>query len=86
MANETLYAKKDNKVYKVDETSKGDYLAKGYNIINAEGEVVEASPVATVAYAKYKELEEENARLKAALAELEAEQKEPEEAEKKGKK
>lgn len=51
-----MKAIKDNKVYTVDETSKVDYLAKGYDIFDDEGNCIERSPSSTVSRREYDEL------------------------------
>ncbi|MGN0480345.1 MAG: hypothetical protein ACI4EV_02105 [Lachnospiraceae bacterium] len=82
-----MYAKKENKVYKVD-GNKEAYLAKGYDIIDESGNVVEKSPVSTVPSNKYDEVLKENAALKSEIETLKAEietLKASEPAEKKGK-
>lgn len=63
-----MKAIKDNKIYTVDEVSKKDYLAMGYDITDDDGNVIERSPSATVPYSKYETLFEENRKLKAELA------------------
>ena len=60
-----MYAKKDNKVYNVDEQSKKTYLAQGYDIFDDKGKLVEKSPKSTVSYEAYSKLENELAKLKA---------------------
>lgn len=73
-----MKAKKANKVYTVNEVSKEAYLREGYDIYDDDGKLLKRSPVSTVPYAKYEELEKqvdklkkENKTLKAKLAELE---------------
>ncbi len=60
-----MYAKKDNKVYTVDEQSKKTYLAQGYDIYEDNGEISEKSPKSTVPYEAYSKLEAELTNLKA---------------------
>ncbi len=48
-----MYAKKDNKIYKVDEISKDTYLKKGFDIVDEDGELIEASPSKTIAYSEH---------------------------------
>ena len=48
-----MLAVKDNKVYRIDENSKEEYLAQGYNICDDSGKIVEYSPSATVSRAEY---------------------------------
>lgn len=65
-----MKAVKANKVYTVDEISKKDYLAQGYDIVDDDFNVLERSPSATVPYREYEKLIKENAELKAELDEL----------------
>lgn len=51
-----MKAIKDNKVYTVDETTKGTYLAAGYDITDDSGNVIEHSPSSTVSRREYDEL------------------------------
>lgn len=61
-----MKAIKDNKVYTVDAASKGDYLARGYDIYDDNGKLIERSPSSTVSRKEYDELlEKYNALLKA---------------------
>lgn len=60
-----MYAKKDNKVYNVDENNKKTYLAQGYDIFDDKGKLIEKSPKSTVSYEAYSKLEEEVKKLKA---------------------
>lgn len=76
-----LYAVKANKVYQVDEATKEEYLAKGYDIVDENGKAVEKSPSATVPYAEYAKVVDEVKALKAEIETLKA----SEPAEKKGK-
>lgn len=62
-----MKAIKDNKIYTVDEVSKNDYLAAGYDIIDDNGDVIERSPSATVPYSEYEKLVAENKQLIAEL-------------------
>lgn len=64
-----MKAIKDNKVYTVDAASKGDYLARGYDIYDDNGKLIERSPSSTVSRKEYDELlEKYNALLKASAA------------------
>lgn len=74
-----MKAKKANKVYTVNEVTKEAYLREGYDIYDDDGKLLKKSPVSTVPYAKYEEVEKqaeklrkENKTLKARIAELEA--------------
>ena len=51
-----MKAIKDNKVYTVDETTKGTYLAAGFDITDDCGNVIERSPTSTVSRREYDEL------------------------------
>lgn len=51
-----MKAVKDNKVYTVDEISKKDYLAMGYDIYGDDGTLKERSPSSTVSRKEYDEL------------------------------
>ncbi|MBQ8960448.1 MAG: hypothetical protein IJ071_04430 [Ruminococcus sp.] len=66
-----MKAIKDNKVYTISEASKGEYLARGFDIYDDRGELTERSPSATVPAAKYDEL---LAKYNALAAEKTAEQ------------
>ncbi|MGN0299225.1 MAG: hypothetical protein ACI4C1_08620 [Lachnospiraceae bacterium] len=67
-----MFAKKENKVYRVDEVTKNSYLASGFDIYSEEGVLLERSPSATVKYSEYEEVLKENAKLKAENAKLKA--------------
>lgn len=62
-----MKAVKGNKVYTVDEASKKDYLAQGYDITDDEFNVIERSPTATVPYREYEKVVKENEQLRAEL-------------------
>lgn len=59
-----LIAKKDNKVYNVDEVDKKRYLEDGYDIYE-DGKIVEHSPKKQIAYSEYVKLQEELEKVKA---------------------
>lgn len=63
-----MKAIKENKVYTVDELTKKEFLAQGYDIVDNEGKVIERSPSATVPYAEYERVCKECAELKEKLA------------------
>lgn len=69
-----LEARKENKVYKIDEASKQRYLMEGFDIYDEKG-IVEHSPLKTIRYNDYlkivNELKKENQELKNKLALLE---------------
>ena len=60
-----MKAIKDNKVYTVDESTKGSYLAQGYDIYDDKGKCVERSPSSTVSRKEYDELRAKYEELKA---------------------
>ena len=59
-----MKAIKDNKVYEVNEETKKVYLAKGFDIVDDNFNVIERSPTATVPYREYEKLLEENNKLR----------------------
>lgn len=63
--SEVMFAKKANKVYRVDETNKGTYLKQGYDILDEKGNVIEHSHQSTVKYAEYEKVKKELEELKA---------------------
>lgn len=72
-----MKATKGNKVYTIDETQKESYVAQGYDIVDDEGNMIKYGAGKSVAYEKYKELEEkatklekENKKLKEEIKEL----------------
>jgi hypothetical protein len=68
-----LKAKKENKVYQVDERLKEKYLKEGFDIYNDKGEIVEHSSLKKIKYSEYLEkLAEKEAELKALKEELKA--------------
>lgn len=68
-----MKAVKANKVYTVNESTKGDYLAQGYDITDDKGIVIEHSPSSSVSYEIYSKVLAENAALKAEIKKLKAE-------------
>lgn len=48
-----MIAVKENKVYKVDSSTKASYLAQGFDICDDSGKVLEYSPSGTVSRAEY---------------------------------
>ncbi|MBE7718810.1 hypothetical protein [Lacrimispora indolis] len=70
-----MKAKKENKVYTITETEKKRYLDTGYDIYGDDGELIEHSPLKKITVAEHEKevfaLKEENAALKAQLAEKE---------------
>ena len=69
-----LEARKENKVYKIDEASKQRYLMEGFDVYDENG-IVEYSPLKTIRYNDHlkivNELMKENQELKNKLALLE---------------
>ncbi len=51
-----MKAKKENKVYEVDKTTKDKYIKAGYDIYNDEGKLIENGKNKTVSYKEYEEL------------------------------
>lgn len=51
-----MKAIKDNKVYTIDQNSKAEYLARGFDIYDDGGKMIARSPSATVPAAQYDEL------------------------------
>lgn len=78
-----LEARKENKVYKIDEASKQRYLMEGFDVYDENG-IVEYSPLKTIRYNDHlkivNELMKENQDLKAKLALLEVEKETDKEA------
>lgn len=48
-----LLAKKDNKQYKVDESTKKTYLAQGFDIYDLDGKLVDCSPLTKISIAEH---------------------------------
>lgn len=65
-----MKAIKGNKVYNVDENSKREYLAQGYDIIDDSGDIIEHNPAAAVPYSEYKRVIDENEVLQSELAKV----------------
>ncbi len=70
-----MKAVKGNKVYTVDEVSKKDYLAQGYDITDDNFNVMERSPTATVPYREYEKAVQEAEKLRAELEALKKQKK-----------
>ncbi len=43
-----MFARKENKEYKINESMKSAYLNEGYDIYNEDGEIIEYSPKKTI--------------------------------------
>ena len=48
-----LEARKENKVYKIDETQKKRYLNEGFDIYDENGEIVEHTPKKMIKYSEH---------------------------------
>lgn len=78
-----MKAKKENKVYTINEREKKRYLEDGYDIYNDDGEIIEHSPKKMIKYSEYEKILKENAALKAQLATEQDTQSKPEAGSKK---
>ena len=65
-----LYAVKDNKVYSIDEIEKDSYLAKGFDITDEEGAIIEYNVDKTVSYTEYASLLAEKEKLEKEVEKL----------------
>lgn len=65
-----IYAVKGNKSYQVgdDLAQQNAFLARGYDLVDEHGKVMQYSPVKTVPYAQYAAVLKENTVLKEQLA------------------
>ena len=72
-----MTAEKDNKVYSIDEGQMAAYQIAGYDIYGDDGNVIAYGAGKTVAYEDYMVLKKENEELRAKIAELETQKKEP---------
>lgn len=72
-----MTAEKDNKVYSIDEGQMAAYQIAGYDIYGDDGNVIAYGAGKTVAYEDYMALKKENEELRAKIAELETQEKEP---------
>ena len=72
-----MTAEKDNKVYSIDEGQMAAYQVAGYDIYGDDGNVIAYGSGKTVAYEDYMALKKENEELRAKIAELETQEKEP---------
>ena len=70
-----ITVRKANKVLRIDENNKENYLARGYDVVNEKGENVEHNS-RTVTPAEYAAALAEIGRLKAEIAKLKAKKKE----------
>jgi len=67
-----MKAKKENKVYTIDEREKKRYLEGGYDIYDDDGNVIEYSPKKLIKYSEYEKILKENEAMKAQLEVLQA--------------
>ncbi|MGM0238512.1 hypothetical protein [Enterococcus sp. AZ103] len=65
-----MKAKKENKVYTVDETQKQRYLDTGFDIYSDEGELLEHSPLKLIKYSEYDKVFKEKDALQKELDDL----------------
>lgn len=65
-----MKAKKENKVYTIQEREKKRFLEEGYDIYNDDGTLIEHSPKKLIKYSEYEKILKENAALKAELEAL----------------
>ena len=72
-----MTAEKDNKGYSIDEGQMAAYQIAGYDIDGDNGNVIAYGAGKTVAYEDYMALKKENEELRAKIAELETQEKEP---------
>ena len=70
-----MKASTDNKVYTIDITQKDYYIAQGYDISDAEGNVIEYGAGKSVSYKEHKELKEKYAELEKKYSSIEKENK-----------
>lgn len=45
-----MFAVKENKVYQITETEKQAYLKQGFDIVDADGKVIDHAPTKTITY------------------------------------
>ena len=62
-----MFAQKENRVYRVTEENKKDYLKRGFDILDEKGEVIESNPDKKISYAEHMKIV---AELKAEIKEL----------------
>ena len=65
-----MKAKKENKVYTIQEREKKRFLEEGYDIYDDDGKVIEHSPKKLIKYSEYEKVLKENTALKAELETL----------------
>lgn len=65
-----MKARKENKVYSIEEPQKQRYLETGFDIFSDDGKLLEHSPLKKIQYSEFAKLEEENEALKKEIAEL----------------
>ena len=67
-----MKAVKENKVYTITESQRKVYAARGFDITDDNGHIIEHAAGKTVPYAKYAALLDENKRLRQKLAEAQS--------------
>lgn len=72
MASEVIRVRRANMTLRVPADMKAQYLAQGYNVIDAKGKVIEHN-TKEVTFAEHKAALDENAKLNAEIAKLKAE-------------
>lgn len=60
-----MKVKKGNKVYRISETEEASYLAKGYDVVDKDGNVIKHAADSTVPYSEYAKVVKELEELKA---------------------
>jgi len=67
-----MKARKENKVYDINETSKQTYLDQGFDIYDDNGEIIEYTPLKTIKYNDYrKKIAQKDKTIEYLKAELE---------------
>ena len=67
-----MFAVKENKVYAVSEVEKASYLKQGYDIVDAEGTIIDHAPTKKITHAEHlKAIEALKAENEALESELE---------------
>lgn len=70
-----LEARKENKVYKIDETMKDRYLKEGFDIYDENGQIIEHTPLKKIKYSDHlKKMEELKLEKNKEIEELKAKQ------------
>lgn len=66
-----MKARKENKVYEVDKTTKDRYIKAGYDIYDDEGKLIENAKNKTVSYEEYEKIKKELEEIKKASVQKE---------------